>query len=77
MPRTQRRNKKNKVIKINFHRKLYTQKAIQAAVKAYAHLAVFDSKKTEKYIQVQISDVDKKVQDVIRDEFANYVLSLM
>ena len=60
---------------INFNKKLYTLKAIKSAIKAYKGLAKFSLKDKKKYIIVDLKNIDKDVQPVIKDEFCNYVLA--
>ena len=69
--------KKEKNILINFNKNLYNLKAIKLAIKEYSNLADFSFKKTENYIQVEISNIDKRIEKIIKDEFCNYVFFLM
>lgn len=62
---------------INFDKKLYSFKAVKSAVKEYQNLADFDLKQKSKYIQVRLKNINKEVRPIIKDEFCNYILSLM
>ncbi|MBU1255299.1 HxsD-like protein, partial [Patescibacteria group bacterium] len=43
----------------------------------YRHLADFSLKTTPDYITVSIKNIDKDLNDILKDEFCNYVLYLM
>jgi len=60
---------------IRFNKKIYNLKAVRSAIRAYKGLAKFNVKNQKKYIVVSLSNIDKDVQSVIKDEFCNYVLS--
>jgi len=70
------RNKKERIL-ISFNKNLYNLKSIKSAIKEYNNLADFSFKKTKKYIQVELSNIDKSVEKIIKDEFCNYVFFLM
>jgi len=61
---------------IKFDKRIYKQKAIRLAMQAYQELAVFNLSQKGKHFQVELRDVNKDIKDTIKDEFANYVLSL-
>ena len=65
------------MININFNKNLYQLKAIKAAIKEYQELADFNLKKKRDYIQVELKNIDRDLKGIIKDEFCNYVLSLM
>jgi len=69
--------KKEEHILINFNKNLYNLKAIRLAIKKYQDLAGFSFKKTKNYIQVELSNIDRSVRKIIKDEFCNYVFFLM
>jgi len=60
---------------IRFNRKIYKKKAIQSAIKDYKHLADFSIKQDSNYFKVELKNIDKDVEEIIKDEFSNYVLS--
>jgi len=62
---------------INFNKNLYRLKAIKLAIKEYQNLANFSLKQKRNYIQVELSNIDKSVRKIIKDEFCNYVFFLM
>lgn len=62
---------------IKFHKKLYKKKAIEAAIQDYEKLADFILKERSGYYELRIKKIDEDVKDIIKDEFSNYVLSLM
>ncbi len=62
---------------IKFDRKIYKLKAIKLAIKEYKELADFNLKQKGKYFEVELKNIDPDVEEVIKDEFCNYVLSLM
>jgi len=69
--------KEESKVLINFSKNLYSLKAIKSAIKEYQNLADFSFKKTKNYIQVELSNIDKSVRKIIKDEFCNYVFFLM
>jgi len=66
----------NKII-INFNKNFYNLEAIKKAIKAYNKLADFRIERNKRYIKVEIKCIDKEVENLIRDEFSNYVLFKM
>lgn len=62
---------------IKFNKKIYSLKAIKLAIKDYQELADFNLEKKGKYIQVKLTKIDKEFKSVIKEEFCNYILSLM
>jgi len=66
----------NKII-INFNKNFYNFKAVKNAIKAYKKLANFRIEDDKGYIKVEIKCIGKEVENLIRDEFSNYVLSEM
>lgn len=69
--------KKKKIKKIKFNKKFYTLRAIKKAVRAYQKLADFDFKEDKKSIKVTMKNIDQDVENIIEDEFSNYVLATM
>lgn len=61
---------------LRFNGQIYKREAIEKAIAAYARLAEFNIKEKNKYAIVNIKKIHPKVKDVLKDEFANYVLAL-
>jgi len=70
-------NNNTKMEMIRFNKNIYNLKAIEKAIEEYKNLAKFSIKEKGSYIEVALAQVDKEVKNVIKDEFANYVLGLM
>ncbi len=68
---------KKESVLINFNKNLYSSKAIKLAIKEYQNLANFSLRRKGNYIEIELKDINKKVGQIIKDEFCNYVLSLM
>lgn len=62
---------------IRFDKKLYSLKAVKSAIKKYRNLADFGLKQKKNRIEVNLENIDKDVNNVIKDEFCNYVLYSM
>lgn len=63
---------------VKFNKKIYPLNAIKAAIKSYKNLAKFTFKQDKKYLQVILGGVtDEDLKPIIKDEFCNYVLSLI
>ena len=60
---------------IVFSKEFYQIDAVEKAVDAYQSLAVFDVKETVDKIKVEITEIDKDVKQVFKEEFGNYVLA--
>ena len=75
--KTKKQSEKEENILINFNKNLYNLKAIKLATEEYKGLADFSFKKTKNYIQVELTNIDKSVKGIIKDEFCNYVFFLM
>lgn len=60
---------------ISFHKNIYPLKAIKNTIKAYESFAVFKITDKGKYFMLELSDIKKEVENIIKDEFCNYVLS--
>lgn len=65
------------MINISFNEKIYTLKSIREAVKAYAHLAEFEIKTQKPYLHVTLKSGGDVPDSLLKDEFCNYVLSLL
>jgi len=65
------------MISILFNIKLYPLKSIKEGVKMYGGLCRFSLKRNKKYIQVMLYDIEDEIKSVVKDEFCNYVLSLV
>lgn len=62
---------------IKFDKKLYKLQAVKSAVKDYQDLAAFKVSSNKGYIQVEFKATGKENNQLIKDEFCNYVFSLM
>jgi len=62
-----------KIIELN--KSFYNLEAVKRAVKAYKELAGFSVKDVGSKIKITIKNIDEDIEDVIEDEFCNYVLS--
>lgn len=64
-------------MQISFNKKFYSQKNIKTAIKNYDNLAVFEFNSNKNYFLIKITNPKIEIKDVLINEFANYVLSLM
>ncbi|MFC1598922.1 HxsD-like protein [Patescibacteria group bacterium] len=62
---------------IIFNQQIYSLAAVNKAVIEFKDLAKFTVQEKDKNINVKIEQIDADVKEVIKDEFANYVLGLM
>lgn len=62
---------------INLNKKIYKIAAVKQAVKEFEDLADFKITAKEKYFEVKIGKIDNDYKNILKDEFANYVLGLM
>lgn len=62
---------------VNFNKKIYNLEAINKAICEFKNLANFTIEDRDNNIAVKIDKIDKEVKDILKDEFANYVLGLM
>jgi hypothetical protein len=60
---------------INFNKNIYPLKAIEKTVQAYKNLAKFKTIEKGDYYVTEITNIEKDVENIIKDEFCNYVLS--
>lgn len=60
---------------IKFSKRFYNSKAIKKSIQAYQGLANFSIEIDKDGIKVKITDIDKDVRNILKDEFCNYVLS--
>jgi hypothetical protein len=60
--------------RITLSRSLYAPEAVEAAVVAYGELAKFDVTVGGTDIDIEVSDIDPDVGDVLVDEFCNHAL---
>lgn len=75
--KAEKQHSREEKIQINFSKNLYNLKAIKLATEEYKGLADFSFKKTKNYIQVELTNIDKSIKGIIKDEFCNYVFFLM
>lgn len=64
-------------MEIKFSKDIYKKRAINETIKVFNELAKFGTKENKNNFIVKITDIDKDVESVIKDEFCNYVLYLM
>jgi hypothetical protein len=60
---------------LRLHRKLYTRAAIDAAIAAYTEICKVSVRHEGDYYQVDLTDIDPDVEDVVAAELANYTLA--
>ena len=60
--------------KVSFSRSLYAPEAVDAAAQAYSELAKISVLHHESETEIEVSDPDPEVADVLLDEIANHVL---
>ena len=60
--------------RIEFHRQIYRDDAVAAAVAAYGHLAELTCVETENMLIVEVANPDERVADRLVDALANHVL---
>lgn len=61
---------------LKFNSKIYREKAVREAISVYSHLAKFTIKNNKGYIKVKMDKIDQSFENIIVDEFANYVLGM-
>lgn len=62
---------------IKYHKLIYKKKAIEKTITEFKHLADFKLSSQGNYFMVQATKIDKQLEDTLKDEFSNYVLSLI
>lgn len=77
MGRKTQHGEQTALINIKFNEKIYTLKSIRESAKVYAELAKFEIKKQKPYIQVKIKSGGEVSDMLLKDEFCNYVLSML
>ena len=60
---------------LSLHGKLYRVTAVREATADFAGLAKFMVKSSKGRIEVDVSDIDPEVSDVLVDEFLNFALA--
>ena len=60
-----------------FNKNFYNLRAVKKAIKAYQELADFQIKEHKNTVEVVMKKIDKEIEEVIEDEFCNYVLAEM
>ena len=60
---------------ISFNKSIYPLKAIKKTIQAYKNLAKFKIIEKGSYFITELTDIKKEVENIIKDEFCNYVLS--
>ncbi|OHA14550.1 MAG: hypothetical protein A3A10_03235 [Candidatus Tagabacteria bacterium RIFCSPLOWO2_01_FULL_42_9] len=64
-------------MEINFNKNLYSRQAIRRSIKTYRRLADFGFQEGKNYFKVSLKNAAPDIEGVIKDEFSNYVLSLI
>ncbi len=67
---------RKKIISAKFDKKIYKAKAVKKAVEDYKDVAKITLKKGRDFYKVEFKDVPKELENIIIDEFGNYVLAL-
>jgi len=62
--------------KISFDKNIYKIDTIRLAMEEYKEIAGLDINEEGEKIEVEFTNIPKEYEEVITDEFANYVLSL-
>jgi len=62
---------------IKFNKHIYNLEAINQAIKEFKNLAEFSIKETNDFFEIKLDNINGEVKEIIKDEFANYVLGLM
>lgn len=62
---------------VKFSKIIYRKKSVVEAIKKYSHLADFSLKSAPDHIVVSIKNINKDLNNILEDEFCNYVLYLM
>ena len=60
---------------ISFNKNIYPLKAIKKTIQAYKNLAKFKIIEEKENFTIELTDIKKEVENIIKDEFCNYVLS--
>ncbi|MBL7130722.1 MAG: hypothetical protein ISS45_04895 [Candidatus Omnitrophica bacterium] len=63
-------------INVKLNKQIYRLGAIKQAIKAYRDLAQFSLRQDPQYYKVTIDNIDFDFKDILRDEFANYILAV-
>jgi len=61
---------------IEFDKQIYKLDAIKKAITEFEKLANFSIIDSNEIIKVKINKIDPEVKDILKDEFANYVLGM-
>lgn len=64
-------------MKVELNKDIYPKKAVKRAISDYSHLADLEFTERDSYYMVSMNNIDPDVQKEIKDEFLNYVLSLI
>jgi hypothetical protein len=64
-------------MEIKLNKKIYPLRAIKKSVKAYSKLADFKIEQNKDYFLIQIQNLKNQNKDKFKDEFLNYVLSMI
>ena len=67
---------RKKIISAKFDKKIYKAKTVKKAVEDYKDVAKITLKESNGFYKVEFKDVPKELENIIIDEFGNYVLAL-
>lgn len=59
------------------NKKIYSQIALEKAIVEYQGVAKITYQSLPEYFEINFKEVDSELGDIIKDEFANYVLGLL
>ena len=68
---------RNKNQKVKLNSLIYPRVAVQKAISEYSSFATIYLKKKGKYTQIEIKEAHPQFQHILKDEFCNYLLSLI
>ncbi len=61
-------------VRIRFNKRLYKKSALKDAAEDFGHLAKIEISEDGEYFDVSMTEIDPDVEDVIKEEFANFAL---
>jgi hypothetical protein len=65
------------LINLNLNKKIYSKQAVLHAIADFQAIAKFSLQDKPKYWQVKIDLINQQFKNIIKEEFANYVLGLL
>jgi hypothetical protein len=64
-------------MEIKLNKKIYPLKAVKKSIKVYSKLADFKIEQSKDYLLIQIQNIKAHSREKFKDEFLNYVLSVI